>query len=252
MSQPMYAPQQPQQPQRGGPEKKRNWFARHKVLTALGAVVVLVAIGSAAGGGEDSSSGSTAAGSSKGAAQDAAKGTGDSKPKEETKKKAAAIEGDGDFEVPADIKPGLYRTSGNDGMCYWERAKDSKGEVDSILANDNVNGTSYVTLKPSDKIFKTTGCKDWEAVDEKAKGSPKSEIKGDGGMFKVGVDIAPGTYKSTGNTDDMCYWERSKDAAHGIDSILANENVKGTAIVKIGASDGYFKTTNCQDWKKTG
>ena len=38
------------------------------------------------------------------------------------------------------------------------------------------------------------------------------------GDVKVGTDIAPGTYKSTGNKDDSCYWERTKDAEHGLDT----------------------------------
>ncbi|MFD7442350.1 hypothetical protein [Streptomyces sp. NPDC059909] len=238
MSQPTYAPQQPQQ--------KRNWFARHKVLTGLGAVVVVIAIASAAGGGDGTEP------TAKGKQEQPAKQAGGKQEGKQEKKKAAAISGDGDFEVGKDIQPGLYRTSGNDdGMCYWERAKDSSGEMDSLLANDNVTGTSYVTVKASDKVFKSSDCKDWEAVDEKAKGSPKSEMKGDGGMFKVGADIAPGTYKSTGN-DDMCYWERSKDASHSTDAIIANENAKGAAIVKIAPGDAYFKTTGCKDWTKTG
>ncbi|MFJ8649064.1 hypothetical protein ACIRNI_23450 [Streptomyces sp. NPDC093546] len=245
MSQPMNAPQ-PQQPQHGRPEKKRGWFARHKVLTGLGAVVVVVAVASAVGSGGDDASPKTASGDTKGKQEQQAK------PQEEAKK-AASIAGDGDHEVGKDVQPGLYRTSGNeDGLCYWERAKDSTGETDSILANDNVTGTSYVLLKASDKVFKSNGCKDWEAVDEKAAGTPKSEAKGDGGMFKVGADLAPGTYKSTGNEDDTCYWERAKDASHNTDAILANDNVSGTAIVKITATDGYFKTTGCKDWVKTG
>ncbi|MET9801474.1 hypothetical protein [Streptomyces sp. NPDC006368] len=239
MSQPMYAPQQPQH---GRPEKKRNWFARHKVLTGLGAVVAVIAIASAAGAGDDG--GAAPSNDAKG------KQNTPAKPKEE--KKAAAIEGDGDFEVGTDVKPGLYRTSGNkDGLCYWERAKDATGETDSILANDNVTGTSYVTIKASDKLFKSSDCGDWEAVDEKATGTPKTEAKGDGGMYKVGVDLAPGTYKSTGNEDDMCYWERAKDASHSTDAILANNNVSGTATVKISATDAYFKTSGCKDWVKT-
>lgn len=91
------------------------------------------------------------------------------------------------------MKPGTYRTTGNtDDMCYWERAKDAKGEMDSLLANDNVSGTSYVTIKATDKLFKSSGCADWEAVDPKAKGKPASSMDGDGGMFRVGTDIAPG------------------------------------------------------------
>ncbi len=149
------------------------------------------------------------------------------------------------------MKPGTYRTTGNtDGLCYWERAKDAKGEMDSLLANDNVTGTSYVTIKATDKLFKSTGCEDWEAVDPKAKGTRASSMDGDGGMFKVGTDIAPGTYRSTGNSDDSCYWERTKDAGQGLNSIIANNNVKGSAVVTISPSDAYFKTTGCGDWKK--
>ncbi|MFC7878712.1 DUF4352 domain-containing protein [Isoptericola sp. NPDC057391] len=45
---------QPQMPP--APQKRKNWFARHKVLTGLGAVVVLVVIiASASGGGDDDS-----------------------------------------------------------------------------------------------------------------------------------------------------------------------------------------------------
>ncbi|MEU9864574.1 hypothetical protein AB0D99_27230 [Streptomyces sp. NPDC047971] len=227
-------------------QQQHNWFARHKTLTATAAIVALVAIGATGCEGGDTS---TSKGSA--AQEQPAKQGGDSKAPAE--KKAVTIAGDGDFEVGKDVKPGLYRTSGNeDAMCYWERAKDSSGDTDSILANDNVTGTSYVEVKPSDKLFKSSGCKEWEAVDAKSTGSPKAAPKGDGGMYKVGLDIAPGTYKSTGNTDDSCYWERAKDASHGTDSILANNNVSGTAIVKVSKSDAYFKTSGCGDWVKTG
>ncbi|MFD0315469.1 hypothetical protein [Streptomyces flavalbus] len=240
-----------------------------KAKVALGVVVSAVIIGavSANGGGSDSggtggtdSSASRASGTDKGSSTsaDRKEGTEDKAEdkKEAAEEKKAAFDGDGDFQVGSDIQPGTYRTSGNDdGLCYWERAKDASGELDSLLANDNVTGTSYVTVKATDKLFKTSDCADWEAVDPKAKaqgGSPATTMAGDGGMFRVGADIAPGTYKSTGNTDDMCYWERAKDAEHSLDSIVANDNVSGSAVVTIGASDAYFKTTGCQDWKKTG
>ncbi|MGV9286458.1 hypothetical protein [Streptomyces sp. NPDC003719] len=228
-----------------------------KGKVALGAVVGIVVIGavSANSGGDDG--GADAKGSSASAGQQAGSEKKDAGAAEgaDTAKaeKKAAFEGDGDFEVGSDVKPGTYRTTGNtDGMCYWERAKDASGELDSLLANDNVTGTSYVTVQPTDKFFKSNGCGDWEAVDPKAKGTPAAGMSGDGGMFAVGTDIAPGTYKSTGNTDDMCYWERTKDAAHSLESIIANNNVSGTAVVRISASDAYFKTVGCSDWKKTG
>ncbi|MFF2453387.1 DUF4352 domain-containing protein [Isoptericola sp. NPDC058082] len=45
---------QPQMPP--APQKRKNWFARHKVLTGLGAVVALVVIIASAGGGGDDDS----------------------------------------------------------------------------------------------------------------------------------------------------------------------------------------------------
>ncbi|KOV56863.1 hypothetical protein [Streptomyces sp. MMG1121] len=224
-----------------------------KAKIALGAVVGIAVIGtvSANAGSNGKGGGSSASGKGSSASAEhqsgGKKGSGDGK----AAARKVAFAGDGEFQVGSDVKPGTYRTSGNtDDMCYWERAKDAKGETDSLLANDNVSGTSYVTVKTTDKIFKSSGCKDWEAVDPKAKGTPASSMDGNGGMFKVGTDVAPGTYRSTGNKDDSCYWERTKDAEHGVDSIIANNNVTGTAVVTISPSDAYFKTTGCGAWKK--
>ncbi|MEV8554339.1 hypothetical protein AB0L04_31585 [Streptomyces glaucescens] len=218
---------------------------------ALGAVVGVVVIGTVSANGGSNSEGkgpSVSAGRDAGAGRDADAGAGAA-----DGKKKAAFEGDGDFRVGPDIEPGTYRTTGNtDDLCYWERAKDASGEMDSLLANDNVSGTAYVTVKATDKLFTSSGCNDWEAVAPRARGgSPATTMAGRGGMFRVGTDIAPGTYRSTGNTDDLCYWERARDAEHSLDSIIANDNVTGTAVVTVSASDAYFKTSGCQDWKKT-
>ncbi|MGW1593274.1 hypothetical protein [Streptomyces sp. NPDC002343] len=235
-----------------------------KAKLATGAVVGLAVIGAVsatAGSDQDGGSGGGAkAGSSASAGREPGDGGTDAGGSKDSgaagaagaaEEKKAAFGGDGEYQVGTDIKPGTYRTAGNtDGTCYWERAKDASGELDSTLANDNVSGASYVTVKATDKLFKSNGCSDWEAVDPKAKGTPAASMDGDGGMFKVGTDIAPGTYKSAGNADGSCYWERTKDAGQGLDSIIANNNVTGTAVVTISASDGYFKTTGCGDWKK--
>ncbi|MFE7172033.1 hypothetical protein [Streptomyces sp. NPDC057616] len=222
---------------------------------ALGAVVGVVIIGVASANGGGNGDGGSGKDSSASARHSTGSGSGTGSGKKAAAAKKAAFAGDGDFRVGTDVKPGTYRTTGNsDGMCYWERAKDAKGEMDSILANDNVSGTSYVTVKATDKLFKSTGCKDWEAVGltAKAKGTPAARMAGDGGMFRVGSDVAPGTYRSTGNADGSCYWERTKDAGHSLGSIIANNNVTGTAVVTISSSDAYFKTTGCHDWQKTG
>ncbi|MFE0778285.1 hypothetical protein [Streptomyces sp. NPDC058861] len=237
-------------------QQQRNRSARRKVLATVGTLAAVVVIGAGVTGCEDGTSPQGGAKQEQPARQggDGGKASGSkaSGTPGAAEKKAVTIDGDGDFQVGSDVKPGLYRTRGNENaMCYWERSKDASGEPDAILANDNVTGTAYVEIKATDKLFKSSDCETWEAVDPKAAGTPGTTLKGDGGMFKVGLDIAPGTYRSTGNKDAMCYWERSKDASHGVDSILANDNATGTAVVKVTAKDGYFKSSGCGDWAKT-
>jgi hypothetical protein len=83
-----------------------------------------------------------------------------------------------------------------------------------------------------------------------AQADKKPALSGDG-SYVVGKDVQPGTYRTTGNSDGMCYWERDKDALHGLESIAANDNASGSAVVTISAGDAYFKTTGCKDWTKT-
>ncbi|WP_424213402.1 hypothetical protein ACN20G_15690 [Streptomyces sp. BI20] len=248
---------QPPQP----PRKRKSWFARHKVLTAIGVIAAIGIVGAAIGGGGDTDKDTTSASvSGDGGKKDGEKKGGDKGGDKKDEGKKVAIKGSATVEVGKDVQPGLYRSTGNKGTlgCYWQRAKDATDELDAILANDNVTGTAYVQIKASDKFFKSRGCSGWEAVDADAAptGTPATTVKGDGGTFRVGHDIAPGTYKTGGlaeGTIGTCYWERSSAAGDGgVDSILANENLEGSGIVTIKAGDKFFKTTGCQDWTKTG
>ncbi|WP_280271951.1 hypothetical protein [Nocardia wallacei] len=77
---------------------------------------------------------------------------------------ATSIPGDGTYVVGVDIQPGTYRTAGPaDGRygCYWERAKNLDGTVDSIIANDYGKGATTVRISSSDVAFKTSGCSSW-------------------------------------------------------------------------------------------
>jgi hypothetical protein len=74
-------------------------------------------------------------------------------------------------EFPQNIKPGIYlvgieiqpgKYKGQAGTditesCYWERLKDLKGSLNSILANDNAQGQYYVQVSPNDFAL-NTGC----------------------------------------------------------------------------------------------
>lgn len=71
--------------------------------------------------------------------------------------------------------------------------------------------------------------------------------KGDG-LWTVGVEIAPGRWRSTGTADD-CYWKRSPDG--NPDDIIDNHfgNAGGTVTIREGEE---FETDDCGTWEFVG
>jgi len=88
------------------------------------------------------------------------------------------------------------------------------------------------------------------AAREKAVGIVERQIEantisGDG-VYEVGVDIKPGTYKSSGG-GGMCYYAENGDA-NGND-ILSNNIVNSGAPAVTSVSAGhFFETSGCGDW----
>jgi hypothetical protein len=152
--------------------------------------------------------------------------------------------GDGTYLIGKDIPAGIYRTKGDDG-CYWEREHDLKGSLDSIAVNDNSEGQVVVQILATDAAFKSDGCGTWHLL---PKTGPQVTSFGNG-RYAVGIDIAPGTYKTAGG--DGCYWERDSNLSYGgLTSIIANDNADGPAVVRIAASDKGFKTQDCGTWTR--
>lgn len=83
------------------------------------------------------------------------------------------------------------------------------------------------------------------AVSGAEKAWEDNTIPGDG-TYRVGVDIAPGTYVSSGNS--WCYWERLSDLDGTFNSIIANDNIAGQGVVTIKSSDAAFSNSGCADW----
>lgn len=76
---------------------------------------------------------------------------------------------------------------------------------------------------------------------------PKTTITTDG-TYQVGVDILPGTYRSSGKSD--CYWARLRSLA--TNDIIDNDNASGPAVVQILPSDAAFLTKRCGTWQRSG
>lgn len=142
-----YAPQSQFAPQMPAPEKKRSWFARHKVLTGLGgALVLIIIISAAASGGNGGSDEADAAGSKSSetavqdpAAQDPAAETSKpadkkaSKPAEKSKPGLGTPVTSGGFEFTAVSIEEIGTTVGNEFLS--ENAQGRYVRVNVRVAN---------------------------------------------------------------------------------------------------------------------
>lgn len=157
---------------------------------------------------------------------------------------------DGTLVVGKDVQPGTYRTHGTDGSnfgCYWARLSGFGGTVDEIIANNGSydKGPQVVTIASTDKGFETRGCGKWYSNLSQVTASKTTFTSG---IFIVGTDIDPGTYKSTGAKDSTsCYWARLSGFGGSLDEIIAN-NVSGNTVATISATDKGFSSTGCGTW----
>lgn len=144
-----------------------------------------------------------------------------------------------------DIQPGTYRTRVGSANCYFSRLSGFSGELKDILANENTDDPVIVTVAPGDAGFKSERCGTWT---QDLSPITKSKTSFGDGMFFVGSDIEPGTYRNTGG--ENCYYARLSGFSHGLHDIVANENADAPAIVRIDPRDVGFSSSRCGTWTK--
>ncbi|GAA1859117.1 hypothetical protein GCM10009715_03320 [Paeniglutamicibacter psychrophenolicus] len=87
---------------------------------------------------------------------------------------------------------------------------------------------------------------------EKAVGTAEAEAAANtvsDGMWTVGEDIKPGTYRTTGSVGSRCYWGIYRSGSNG-DDIIDND-IPGGGKPTVRLSKGQdFKSSNCGDWRK--
>lgn len=72
------------------------------------------------------------------------------------------------------------------------------------------------------------------------------------GKYKVGTDIAPGSYSTAGPADSSlpnCYWARERNNSGDLSAIITNANAEGPTSVTVNAGE-YFETNGCKTWHK--
>ncbi|WP_139249942.1 hypothetical protein [Lutispora thermophila] len=64
---------------------------------------------------------------------------------------------EGMYKIGKEIPAGEYKVVSEGGLAYYEVTKDSKGDLNSIITNDNFEGEKYITVKEGNYL-KLNGC----------------------------------------------------------------------------------------------
>ena len=153
--------------------------------------------------------------------------------------------GAGVWEVGTDIEPGTYVTTAGDGgigdHCYWARLSGFGGDVDELIANDNLSSGARgrMTILDGDAGVEFTGNCRWVPATEETAVEAGDEVTA--GVWEVGTEIEPGTYTTTASGDgivDSCYWARLSGFTGEFDELIANDNISGGAQGRVEISDG--------------
>lgn len=152
--------------------------------------------------------------------------------------------GSGIYQVGINIAPGTWESTGVGGGCYWERL-DQYGDI---------NGNHYgfaggmVTIRDTDYevMFEDCGIFEYVELRENVLQADAYEPKDDG-FYTVGVEIAPGSWRSTGVGDD-CYWERLSK----YQDINDNHFGRAGGSVYINSADFEVHFHDCGMWEYVG
>ena len=166
--------------------------------------------------------------------------------------------GPGMHIVGKDIAPGEYRARAAAttrlANCRWERLSSTTGEAGSTLGwYGSREGFTYVTIKPSDFAFESSGCTEWRSTATQHN-DPQPRSTFAGGTHLVGIDILPGQYKTEANPDALigCAWERLRSTDGEYKSTIAGNSAvrEGSVYVTINADDYAFHSVGCKTWVK--
>jgi hypothetical protein len=158
--------------------------------------------------------------------------------------------GAGQHLVGTDIAPARYFSDPADG-CYWERLSGLGGSLSEIIANEFIGFNArqwIVDIKSSDRAFESDPeCGTWFQT-------PRHAMQQDlpPGVWLVGQQIAPGTYRAT--VQAGCYWERLRGFSGELGDIIANQFISsgGTRNIDVGGGDvGFQSDGDCGTWTRT-
>lgn len=147
--------------------------------------------------------------------------------------------GESTYRVGSTIPAGQYALFATGSISgYFEISSDSTGNISSIIANDNFDYNSIVTVR-NGQYLKLVRCK---AIPI-AKAKISSNVKG--GMYRVGIDIKPGEYMLESTSSTMGYYEVDSSDSHSVSDIVSNDNFNGATYVTV-ENGQYLKLVRCK------
>ena len=152
-----------------------------------------------------------------------------------------APRGDGFYTVGVEILPGKWHSTGTGSGCYWARLDKNQ----NLLDNHFGTGGGTITIRETDFEVELDDCGRWFFVEgaERELLPDATDPKGDG-FYTVGVEIASGTWTSTG-TGGSCYWVRLDNKQNILDNHYGNAG----GNVRIRATDYEVEFSDCGMWE---
>ena len=146
--------------------------------------------------------------------------------------------GPGLYEVGADLQPGEYVLAGD--SAYFKVMSKNNSEVRSILCNDAFNHRTILTLAKGTYLsFENARL---FPLDKAPKVEPAEGLLPEG-MYKVGVDLAPGSYQAV--PEGSGYLEISRNSQHVLASIVSNDVLVAERTINLQAGQ-YVKLVSVQ------
>ncbi len=116
--------------------------------------------------------------------------------------------------------------------------------VTKTVAGPTTTATVSTTVTATPTVIKTIATRTQTV---RVTYTPPVKVAFTDGTFRVGGEIAPGTYHTDDADGSSCYYEREAQGT-GIDSIIANDNFDGPTTIDVASSDYALKTSGGCDW----
>ena len=148
---------------------------------------------------------------------------------------------DGTYLVNKDIPSGLYKVILTDTLTkngYVQRASDESMELSSIIADVSLTGNGYIEILNTDVAVKIKGLALEPIKIEDLK--PALLTEASGGVYLVGYDLAPGTYKIqvTDMATNSGTVKKLSSVAMGPDDIISSDIISKSGTLTI--EEGVF------------